>query len=71
MSESRRALLAELRGLVEDSADEWSLRWQQERELLKIVQAHEKKAVAGHVLFTADAAVERARTLVGLTTTEG
>lgn len=61
------ATLQELRKLVEDNADKWTLRWQQERALLKIVQAHEKKAVAGHVLFSADAAVARAAELVGLT----
>jgi hypothetical protein len=65
--QSRADMLASLRKLVEDESDKWRLRWQQERELLKIVQANERKAVAGHTLFTADAAVAKARELVGLT----
>jgi hypothetical protein len=61
-------MLADLRKLVEDESDRWRLQWQQERELLKIVQANERKAVADHSLFTADAAVAKARVLVGLST---
>lgn len=66
MAEATKTTLQNLRKLVEENADKWKLRWQQERELLKIVQKHEKKAVAGHKLLAADAAVARARELVGL-----